>query len=270
MSSATPRSRRRRYLPAAVAALVVILIPVCLASWHAVATRHDRRALRLLQSGDPDAQRLGAWIASTEQAPRAIQLIAQDLVRQRDPDIREHYVHALGRQGGPEHLDLIARVVREDHSAYVRQAAWVATARLDAARFRALAAEVEERSEAWDQIGRAYAWLEVADVRGVDVLLHWAVEGTTAQRGRAAQALYRGVAPLLEAVGRWPSGAQVEEGDPWPAELVADVRRRCAELDLQQITNDTWPHAVRGKDLRRHAGKVQRARERLAKLLSQP
>ncbi len=205
---------------------------------------------------------------AAEHAPRAARLIARRLAREIDPGVREAYVYALGWAGRPQDFDLIADIVRNDLAPYNRHTAWLSAARLDPERFRDLAATTAVGPDGWDQIGLAYAWLEVGDVRGVDELLHWAVAGASGQRAGAARALYRRVAPLLDAAGHWPLDVTVKDGEEWPAELVAAIRRRCAELDLQALAADTHPHTARAVAVRRNAGKLHRARERLARLLT--
>ena len=73
--------------------------------------------------------------------------------------------------------------------------------------------------------------------------------------------------PLLEAAGRWPLGAELREGQIWPPELLREVQRRCAELDLQRIADDTRPHLAAAKLVQRNAHRVTSARNWIAKFL---
>lgn len=184
-----------------------------------------------------------------------------------DPDVREAYVYALGRSAATGYFSVIAGVVRGDPHPYVRQTAWLAAARLDAERFRALAAELPPGDDPWDRIGLAAAWVELGDPRGTPDLLRWAVEGDAQQRRTASLALYRGVAPLLEAVGRWPLSQPVVEGESWSPELVAEIARRCAGLDLAALAADTRPHVRRAALVRRNVSRLNAARARLTRLL---
>lgn len=264
------RCRRRRVLCLGLAVAGVVASVGGYVVWHTLATRYDRAAVRLLRSRDPEARKRGAWLTAQARTARATQLIVQQLPAERDPNVRESYVHALGRGGDPKRFELVAGLAREDPEPYVRQAAWLAAARIDARLFRDLAAREAAHDDPWDQIGLAHAWLEVGDLRGVDDLLRWAVDGTPTQRQVASLALTRGVGPLLDAAGRWPIGLDVHEGESWPAELVAEVRRRCEALDLEAIAADTRRHVLRAAAVRRNMGRVYGVRGRLVRLLFGP
>lgn len=258
------RRRSQRWLRSVAAALPVLAaLPI-----GACRSEADE-VLALLRAADPDARQRGAWRAAREPTAAALELMAAQLAagREASPDVRESYVYALGRAGAVRYFDLVAQAVRGDESAFVRQAAWLAAARLDPARFRALAAEVPVGDDPWDRIGLAAAWLTLGDLRGVPDLLDGAADGTPAQRQVCSLALSRGLAPLLEAAGRWPLDAWLRESETWPEALVAEVRRRCLGLDLQAIADDTLAHAARQAALRRNVARLTGARERIARLL---
>jgi len=259
-----PPRRRARYVELAVLCAVVATGSIGLWWW----VSPDRAALQLLRSDDPAAWRRGAELAEGARVTTALPLISDRLSRNPDAATRETLVWALGRMGNPADFDLVARHTRTDDDAYVRHAAWVAAARLDAVRFRDLAQSAGPSRDPWDEIGQAYGWLEIGEVRGLDTLFKWAVSAPDAQRHGAVLVLQRRVAPLLEAVGRWPVDLPFHEGADWSPEVVTEVQRRCRLVDLSAIARDSTPHAARIQVVHRAEGKLLRARERLARCLA--
>jgi HEAT repeat protein len=264
--AATPRATPRRS-PWTSLGLVIVTVAI-IATWNLITTRYDRRATRLLDSQDPADRRQGAWIAATESAPFALLTLPARLCDEPDAGVRAAYLYALGQQGDARDFALVMRYAAGDPDPHARFTAWVAAAHLDPDPFRDAAASAQPASHPWDAIGLARGWLVIGDVRGIPTLFDWAERGTPDQRREASRALYRHIAPLLESVGRWPIDAGVTAYDAWPPELVAEVRRRCAGLDLQAMTDDALPHLAASAETRRNAGKVLRARERIARLLS--
>jgi|GEM_PF-1188563 len=252
----------------ALAAIVIVLLATALGGWW-WCNRFDREAVALLESPEPEYRKLGAWLTASHAAPRARSMIAERLRSgvENDASVRESYVYALGRAAQPEFFEIIAAVIRQERAPYVRQAAWVAAARTNPAGFRRLADEVPESDAGWDRLGRACAYLEIGDMRGVTTLLDFAAGPDAEHRRVASHALYRLVAPLLEAAGRWPLAAAVRDTDTWPPELVAEIRRRCEELDLQAVADDTRPHLGRSAFIRRNVWRLTSTRDRLARLL---
>ncbi len=252
----------------ALATTVAALIGATVGAWW-WSNRFDREALALLESPEPEYRKLGAWLAAGHPAPRAQTVIADRLARgvETDAGVRESYVYALGRTGRAEFFDTIATVLRQEQEPYVRQAAWVAAARTNPDGFRRLAAEVPETDAQWDRLGRACAWLEAGDMRAVGVLFDFAAGPDAEHRRVASHALYRLVAPLLEAAGRWPLGAAVGDADTWSSALVAEIRRRCNEIDLQAVADDTRPHIQRSAFIRRNVWRLTSTRDRLARVL---
>lgn len=260
--------RRSRWLWVAVV-LVVVAPPAVWGLRAALRGAEAQAAFFMLRSDNPTDRKLGAWLTAEQRAPAALAFIAEQLAAGREPqaDVRESFVYALGHSGDPGYFDLIAERVRSDPSGYVRQAAWLAAARLDAERFAALAAALPPPQGAWDEIGRANAWLYTGDVRGVPALLRWAREGDADQRLVASGALLKGLKPLLEVSGRWPLRSGLRAGDIWPPEFVAEIARRCAGLDLQRIADDTRPHLREAKLVQRNARRVTSARNWIARFL---
>lgn len=251
------------------AAYVVVGLAGVVVYWQAsdAPRRHDRRTSQELHSLDPAVRRAAAWRAAAEKLPVAAGRIAQRLASESDPSVREAYVYALGRLGHPSYFEAVAPVAIHDADPYVRHAGWIAAARMDAGRFRVLAAGAPPSPDPWDRIGRAYGYLEIGDSGGAGDLLELAETGDEGQRRAACTALYRTIAPVLESVGRWPADAAVSDGEAWPPALIAEVRARLARCDVQRIVDDLSRHTKRTGEVRYLAGKLHIARERLAWLL---
>jgi hypothetical protein len=246
--------------------LALVAVVVGTAVLQRVALRHDRRALAALDAAEPAVRRQAAMIVAAEYTPAARARLAAGLREEPDAAVREAGVYALGRRGTAGDFAVVADLARGDEDGYVRYRAWWAAARLDGAGFARLV-DAHAGGDGWDAIGQAYGRLEMGDVSGAETLLHWAESGTAAQRGAASQALYHTLAPLLEAAGRWPIEQAVGLGDVWPAALVAEVRARCATMDLAAVAADARQAFEEQADIQARAGKLERAEGRLAWLL---
>lgn len=229
----------------------------------------DRAARRLLASADADDRRRAAASAAAGEAPGIIAALAGRLEQgvELDAGVREAAVHALGRRGGAPHGELVHTLAVDDPDAHVRLSAWTALARIDPERFRRAAGARVGSNDSWEANGLAAAWLELGDARGVRTLLETAAEAEHPLRGFACRALFDGVAPLLEAVGRWPLDADVRAGEAWPPELVSEVAARCRTLDLQALARDARPHALAAAGVRRDIGRLHGTRARLVRML---
>ncbi len=228
----------------------------------------DQMTLRALQSADPQ-RRCSAAATVGAGKPRALDYIAARLAGDQEPaaEVRASYVDALvrgARQRDARALDVVAQ---RDADGDLRRRAWLGLARLDPTAFAASAATLPAAPEPWDRVGLAAAWLITGDLRGIDDLFHWARAGDADLRRAACHALYHGVAPLLEAVGRWPADAQVAELDVWPAELVSEVEQRCRSLDLQALARQAQAHTAQAWPVRRNLARLTRAREIIARLI---
>lgn len=258
---------------AVIAAAAVAFYLAC----DAVQERDDETALRMLRSEDPQRRKLGAWLAVEQEAAPAMAFIARQLEQHRESvaDIRESYVYALGQFGAAQHFEMVAALITDDPSGYVRQAAWLAAARIDRDRFRALADQAMDMlassqpatNDAWDQIGLANACLRIGDVQAVPTLLYWAQNGNPDQQLVACGALHKGLAPLLEAAGRWPLGMELLEGQIWSPNLLDELARRCVELNLQAIADDTWPRLEAAARVQRDARRLTSARNWIVRIL---
>jgi hypothetical protein len=230
----------------------------------------DARLVRLLRVGSTEQRKQAAWRVAEERAGVEASLAIRPRLEageEPDPDVREAYVYALGRVGAAGFADTVEDLARTDDSGYVRAAAWLALARIDADYFRQSVAAQPAPEHPWDRIGVAQGWAEHGDYRGLDELLHWAGHGDHGQRVVAGRALLNRVAPLLKALGRWPLDAEVQPGEPWSPELAADVTHRIQDLELESLAREVWRRFEATRQIRRNVARLTGARERLARLL---
>ncbi|MFQ5807157.1 MAG: HEAT repeat domain-containing protein [Phycisphaerae bacterium] len=263
---------RRKWPARAIVAGAGIVVTVV--AWQSLLSprarnlRYRTEMLQALRSPDPESRKQAAWaiIGRPELSLEAF-LVRGVLGDEPDPDVREAYTYALGKLGDPRNFAAIESAIDADPSGYVRAAAWLAAARCDPQHFRTLVETRAQRERPWEQIGIAQGRLDLDDVQDVNVLLHWARSGNPSQRQVAARALYKSLRPLLDAVGRWPAGAQIRAGQLWPPEIIDEVERRCAALDLQAIADETRRHRRRAERVRRNVTRLTRARDGLVGLL---
>jgi hypothetical protein len=248
---------------------VIVVGGLALGAWAWSLGRTRSNVLGLLTSPIAAERLMGVTIAGRIGLPAALDVIRSRLKdgTESDPDAREAFVYLVGRQGVASDFDVISHLAVADPEAVVRQAAWLAAARLDPERFRAAVIQAPASDDLWDQLGQAAAWVELGDPRGSAVLFRAALEGDEHQQRVACLALLRGIAPLLECVGRWPLGYTMHEGEIWPAELVTDVQARAAQLDLPRIAADLRPHLARTAAVRRNVARLTSSRERIARFL---
>lgn len=227
------------------------------------------RARHKLLSPDPEVRKRGAWMAAeTHSEPAALKM--NELLRtdaEPSDDLRETYVYALGKGGWPFALQTLEDLLAREPSGYVRAATWLAISRISPRRLAELDRTGYGPRAAWDRVGLAQAWFQLDDPRGLDVLLAVGVEGDDGQREVASRALYKWVRPLLETAGRWPIAATVQEGQAWPPELVAEVGRRCADLDLRAIAQGSRAYWEQTERLQKNVRKITKTRDRIAAVL---
>lgn len=250
-------------------ALAVAVPVVAVVVWGVVVSREESAVLSLLRHEQPGKRSWGAWQAIDGQFPRAIEYIAGQLAEGREAEarVRESFVQTLGSAGRAADFPVAARLACTDGSGAVRQAAWLAAARIDPTRFAELAAAQPPAEDPWDQIGLARGCLQVGDPRGVETLLHWARAGDKDQQRAACSALSLGLVPLLELSGRWPAGVEVEEASLWPPELLDDVGRRCAAVDLQSVAERAGPHLAAARRVERDTLRMASAQGWVARFL---
>ncbi|RMF82038.1 MAG: hypothetical protein D6744_06445, partial [Planctomycetota bacterium] len=264
----TARGPRRVPLRRIAAGALIVVASATAVAWRpllsprtSVLWGRDVRILARLRSDSPAERKRAAWKAIDSDDPRLLDIVrAGALGGETDDDVREAFVYALGKRRNAGFFEDIASVIRNDPSGYVRAAAWLAAARSDPRRTQALAADPALPDSDWDRLGRAQGLLAAGDASRVGELLDWAQRGDASQRVVAARALYKWLRPALDSVGRWPLGADVREGEVWPAEFIDELRRRCAQLDLQAVIDDMRPHLAEIEHFRSQLRRVTSAR----------
>ena len=260
------RPRCARLAAVGVAGIVIASVALAFLMRQPAA---ESDVLLWLRSADPSQRQLGAWLAADRRDSAGAEFIARQLSENAEPvaDVRASYAQTLGSFGNPEHFALVAELASADPSGAVRQAAWVAAARIDPAGFEELAESYAGVNDAWTEIGLALGHLHAGDVGDVPALLHLARDGEEPLRLLACTGLSQELVPLLEAAGRWPLTADVRDGQLWPPELVAEIERCCASLDLQDIADRVRLHREAARLLERDALRMTSARNWIARLL---
>ncbi len=256
---------RRRFLATAIIATVIVASTVLLIR----VLTHENSVLSALRSNDAGARKRAAWRVADGGHPKSASLMRRLLFDRNtaEADVRESYVYALGQFADASDFDLLSELVVDDPSGYVRQAAWLAAARSDPQRCRAMLTSRAMSTEIWDRIGAAQARLQVRDPSGVGELLLLAADGDPGQRTFAGRALYRTLAPAMTAVGRWPLDASVNPDGSWPRELVDEVEGRLQRLDLHSLMQEMWVHVQRSDRIIRAKARLAGARDRIAGIL---
>jgi len=230
-----------------------------------------RRTWRMLHSSDPEQRKRGAWRLLDYPDARCEDFIRRGaLGDEPSPDVREAYVYTLGRRGNPRDVRVLVRVIHDDPSGYVRSAAWLALARVDPKVFRRHADEPQATRDAWNRLGIAVGRLFLRDLSAIPELLDWAEKGDYVQRVVAARALNKSLIPLLDAIGRWPAYARIRPDEPWPADLVRDVRRRVLGINLPQLARETLAQLRATEEFRSQLRRVLHAQDWLADRLFEP
>lgn len=225
------------------------------------------RVRALLASDSAADRRAAATLVADGAAAQVADALASRLAREPDAGVRESYVHALGTTDDPGYFELLVRRASDDGDAYTRHSACVAAARCAPERFRAWLATATPPVSPWDKLGRAYAGVLAGDARHVPDLVDMVTSGPADVQRIARRYVLRGVAPLLDAVGQWPIAAPQDEADIWSRDVMDEIARGCATTHLQQVLDDLALLRARAAAVHHNAGKLLKARQRLAWLL---
>lgn len=248
-----------------VAALITLLGAAQFATRF---TEHSAARVRaLLTSGSAADRRAAATRVADGAAAQVVDALAARLVREPDAGVRESYLHALGTTGDPGYFELLTARAVDDPDAYARHSACVAAARCEPMRFRTWLAAAPPSTTPWDELGRAYAGLLAGDAQRVPDLLRLLANAPADVQRTTRRYVLRSVAPLLDAVGNWPIAAPQDAEAAWPRAIVDELARRCAATDLQQVLDNLAPLRARTAAVHHNAGKLLKARQRLAWLL---
>lgn len=237
---------------------------------------HTARARELataISAGDTKDAKPAAWLFA--EAPRGSMSKVEAALTEKasDPDlpaeVLESYVYALGRHfaGTGQNTALIAAVIRRDTADFPRQAAWLALARIDRQKYLSLANEYAQSENLWDQWGILRGRLELGDFSDVGLLWRWGAGDDWDRRQHAARMVKWRIAPLLEAVGRWPLELESVPTDSWLPEHFALLRARIEGVDLVALAADSLVHFERSGPVRSAMGKVTGGRDRIKQWL---
>lgn len=268
-SPRNPQRARRIILTLTLAALGTGLIPITRLAMNRVQRAHERAALKaMLDSPDKDARRTATLrVPGQKDDDLLSQLRLKIMGDEPDPGVRAAAVEALGQTRSARFFEVVEFAVDLDDNGPVRAAAWLAAARLDPERFSTLLRQHADRTDAWDQVGRAQARLFLGDVSELDELFAHAQAADAELHRCAGQALQRWLRPVLDAVGRWPLTAAPPDGEAWPPALIAELRERCGEINLARAAMETREVLARSTLAHRMERRLANRRERMAQLL---
>lgn len=222
----------------------------------------------IIREGDGEKAKQTVWWVADGPRPRFLPAIADALARTDiSNDYREALVYSLGRIGAPESIPLLRQTLATAADGIVRQAAWLALARIDRTAFYAALEESDRAHSPWDRLGIAQGQLQLYDKAGLDVIVGFARDGDANQQQIACRILGKTVRPILETVGMWPAHAEPLPGEIWPRELVELVARRAADIDFVHVIEDSRPHKEGAEFVERNVRRIVSGRDHLAKFL---
>ncbi|MCG3125257.1 MAG: hypothetical protein CHACPFDD_00073 [Phycisphaerae bacterium] len=263
-------TRGARWLLASSILGTILVLASLIYAWALVPLAGERRARSALASADNDAKQRAAWSIAENGGSRRVMQQIRTMLRgggESDAWVRESLVHCLGRSGNEGDADLIRDVLTRDRSGLVRAAAWLSLARIAPRNCAELIATNPPLPDDWDRLGLAQAQLTLNDARGAPDVLRLAASGDEDQRVVAGRSILRSLRPALDAAGRWPLTTPFEMGEVPPAEFVAALAARSAELDLTHVITDNARHEPLARRVRRNTTKLANARAHVARFL---
>lgn len=222
-----------------------------------------------LGSPDPEIRQRAAWSAADERYEECLAIV-RNSVRdgiERDPQVLEAFVYSLGLVRAASDWDIVAPLAESHAEGLIRQAAWLAAARIDPDRCAIVLERTPPPRDDWDRLGRANAQCQLGRDGGVATLLALARNGTDSQRIIASRSIAKFVKPALEALGRWPLDLEAPIGSAWRADELDQIASRCSVAGLGPVMSVAQTAESRSREIRRKQSKLTRARERIARVL---
>ncbi len=224
-----------------------------------------QRFLATLRTADGEsAKRAAWWVADanrTKFAPQVREALARPDI---SADYREALVYTLGKLRDADAIPPLRALLAGEGSGVVRQAAWLALARIEPQAFLTTAGDASLRRSEWDELGIAVGRVAAGDWAGLRDVLQWAQTGDVDQRQIACRTLDRVVKPLLEAAGRWPVDFRPKAGEVWETARVAEIARRTSEVDLAKVALDGAQHEKRREGVEKNVRRLASGRAYLA------
>jgi HEAT repeat protein len=270
----TPKTTARRRLLARFRRLSAWWLPAglavaAIAIWVTLEQLDDREASIdvWLNASTAEFRKRAAWRIAGEDARGYVDELVAALPRERDDGAREAYIYALGHVGNPTHAPIIEQVLETEADGFVRQAAWLALARLAPERFIALRGQAGMVRDRWDRLGIAIARIDRGNFSALSTLLEIAEDPDISRRYIARRAIEKYVQPWMEIAGRWPLEAATQPIEQWTPATLAEIRRRAAEIAISDVVVEVAAALEHAEPMRTSLRRMTRTRDWMAGLL---
>lgn len=259
--------RRRRRILRGLAVLLLAGPIVYLGLFQIARGQFRSMNLRALRTGDGATAKQAAWWVADHGRIQYAAVIREALQRPEiSDDYREALVYTVGRLEDADAAPALREVLDNSDSGVVRQAAWVALARISASIFRTTVQERAAR-DVWDELGFAQGRLYIGETGAVAAVLRIAGEGDINQRQIACRAITRVIRPILEAAGRWPAAFDPRPGDIWALDQIDLVAGRIRTVDLAAVAEGTLRHAEAAGGVQKNVRRLASGSDHIARLL---